>query len=394
MAETLNDTFADIRPYNDAEVPEVLARLLDNGELLSTIAKLRLGRFEQFLPLLARLLVRVILKRQLRGVETVQQFQMVVKQYMDRMIEASTSAFTVSGLENLQPGTAYLLMSNHRDIALDPAFVNYALYHNGHDTVRIAIGDNLLTKPFASDLMRLNKSFIVRRSAKGPRQVLAAYRQLSSYIRHSLQQEQASIWLAQREGRAKDGNDRTEPAIIKMLSMSQQKTEESFAEFVNGLNIVPVSISYEWDPCDELKANELALTARQGHYEKAEHEDLGSIALGIQGGKGHVHVHFGKPLTGEFSDADEVAAAIDRQVLENYVLHPSNIVAYQQLEGRAVPADLEVGYPARTDSISEAQRAAFQQRMASMPEEQREFALAIYANPVRGKLRLQTAGAE
>lgn len=381
------DNYADIRPYDDAEVAPVLARLLDNDELLNTMAQLRLPRIQRLFPKLVRPLVRRALKRQLRGVTTVRQFQHIIKQYMDEMIETTTASFTVSGLENLDLHKPWLLISNHRDIALDPAFVNYALYHNGGDTVRIAIGDNLLAKPFAADLMRLNKSFIVKRSAKGPRQMLAAYKNLSAYIRHSLSQERATVWLAQREGRAKDGIDATEPAIIKMLCMSQRKGEEEFGQFIQSLGIVPVALSYEWDPCDGAKARELSLRETEGAYLKAEFEDLHSIGMGIRGQKGKVHVHFGDPLTADFATPIEVAAAIDAQIVEDYRLQPSNIWAYQHQCGddawRRLPDEVltELG------DLSEASRVAFEQRMATIPAEFRQKAIAIYANAVIAKLR-------
>ena len=174
------DQFAEIRPYNDAEVPAVLEKLIADDELILALASLRLGAWHKPFKGLLRPLMRFFLARQLRGITTVEQFQHIVKKYMDDMIESSTSGFTVSGLDKLDPKKPYLFMSNHRDIALDPAFVNYALYHNDHDTVRIAIGDNLLTKPYVSDLMRINKSFIVKRSEKAPRLMLAAYKLLSS----------------------------------------------------------------------------------------------------------------------------------------------------------------------------------------------------------------------
>lgn len=381
------ENYADIRPYNDDEVAPVLARLLDNDELLNTMAQLRVSRIHRWFPWLVRPLVRSVLKRQLRGVVTIRQFQQIVKSYMDDMIETTTSSFTVSGLDNLDLGKPWLLISNHRDIALDPAFVNYALYHNGGDTVRIAIGDNLLSKPFAADLMRLNKSFIVKRSAKGPRQMLAAYKNLSAYIRHSLSEERATIWLAQREGRAKDGIDATEPAIIKMLCMSQRKGEEDFGRFIQSLGIVPVAISYEWDPCDTAKARELSLRESQGAYLKAEFEDLKSIGMGIRGQKGKVHVHFGEPLTADFATPIEVAEAIDAQVIGDYRLQPSNIWAYEQQCGddawRRLPDEVltELG------DLSEASRVAFEQRMASIPAEFRSKAVAIYANSVIAKLK-------
>ncbi len=386
------DNYSDIRPYNDQEVAPVLQRLLADPELLDTMAKLRAPAALRRFPGLLRPLVRWVLKKQLRGVSSVREFQIIVKNYMDSMIETTTASFTVSGLENLDRNRAWLLMSNHRDIALDPAFVNYALYSNGGDTVRIAIGDNLLAKPFAADLMRLNKSFIVKRSATAPRQMLAAFKNLSAYIRHSLTEERATIWLAQREGRAKDGIDVTEPAIIKMLCMSQRKGEEEFGPFIQSLGIVPVAISYEWDPCDAAKARELSLRESQGKYLKAEFEDLQSIGLGISGQKGKVHVHFGKPLEDDYRTPIEVAAAVDAQIIEEYRLQPSNIWAYEQQCGnddwRRLPGEVltELG------DLSESSRAAFEQRMAAIPAEFREKAIAIYANPVIAKLgRLPSA---
>ena len=244
----MSDPFADIRPYRDGEVPEVLARLLRNPELLDSLATQRLPRLSGALPGLARWLVRVSLGWQLRDVTDVHGMQMVIKTYLEGMIENTSGGLSVSGLDALDSTRANLFMSNHRDIAMDPAFTNYALHLGGHQTVRIAIGDNLLTKPWVSDLMRLNKSFIVKRSVSGPRELLAASRNLANYIQYSLLQENAPIWIAQREGRAKDGLDRTEPAVIKMLGMSRDKGAQSFGEHIASLGIVPVAISYELDP--------------------------------------------------------------------------------------------------------------------------------------------------
>lgn len=384
----MQDSFADIRPYHDDEVRPILDRLLDDGEFLRTIAALRLPRLTRTLPGLSQWLVRRVLGKEVSCIHSVSDLQHVVKKYMDRMIESTTDCFTVSGLETLSPEVPWLFMSNHRDIALDPAFLNYALYHNGHETVRIAIGDNLLSKPFAADLMRLNKSFIVKRSAKGPRAILAAYRNLSAYIRHSLLVDEAPIWIAQREGRAKDGLDRTEPAIIKMLAMAQEKSSESFSDYINRLRIVPVAISYEVDPCDGAKARELYERSTSGSYQKGEHEDLQSIARGISGAKGDVHVSFGEPLTGEFADADAVAEVVDRQIIASYVLHPTNFFAYKALHGSypVLPCGAD-GQPFREAEHAEL-KTRFEQRIAAMPEAHRPHALAIYANPVVSKLAL------
>jgi len=389
----MTDPFADIRPYHDAEVRPVLDRLLLDAEFLENLGKLRLPRLTARFPGLVRPLVRWLLRRELNGVDVNSSLQSVIKKYMDRMIESSTDEFTLSGLEKLDARQAYLFMSNHRDIALDPAFVSYALYHNGHDTVRIAIGDNLLSKPFAADLMRLNKSFIVKRSAKGPRQMLAAYKTLSSYIRGSIENDRASIWIAQREGRAKDGIDATEPAVIKMLTIAQNKASESFADFVNSLHIVPIAISYEYDPCDGAKARELYEKATLGSYQKAEHEDLKSIALGITGTKGDVHVSFGTPLRGDFADPDAVAAEVDRQVIENYVLHPTNFFAYHMLHGCYPPLPCGARHEAFRESEHAAIQAVFAQRIDALPAEHRSYALAIYANPIVSKLARAQASA-
>ncbi|MGJ8686047.1 MAG: 1-acyl-sn-glycerol-3-phosphate acyltransferase [Spongiibacteraceae bacterium] len=382
------DDFSDIRPYRDEEVVPVLSKLLADPELLSVIANLVSPRLNRFAPKLIQPPLRWFLRRQLAGVGDVSAFQQIVKRYMDKMVKTSASSFSVSGMEHLVPGKAYLFISNHRDIALDPAFVNYALYSNGQDTVRIAIGDNLLSKPFAADLMRLNKSFIVQRSETAPRRMLAAFRKLSAYIRFSLVEEKSSIWIAQREGRAKDGNDATDVALIKMIGMAQDKKNESYAEFIRALNIVPVSISYEWDPLDEAKARELTARDSGGEYKKAEHEDLQSIGAGIVGNKGAVHVHFSPPLAGDYQDAKEVAGVLDAAIIESYRSHPSNIIAYSKLVGDARWRELGL------DDVVEADAVAFEARFAKMPADYRQKVIEIYANPILNKLHRRDALAD
>jgi 1-acyl-sn-glycerol-3-phosphate acyltransferase len=309
--------------------------------------------------------------------------QMVIERYMDRMIESTTSGFSSSGLDQLDQGRAYLFMSNHRDIAMDPAFTNYALHREGRDTVRIAIGDNLLTKLWVSDLMGLNKSFIVKRSVSGPRELLAASRSLSAYIRHSLLEENAPVWIAQREGRAKDGLDRTEPAVIKMLAMSRDKREQSFGEHIGSLAIVPVAISYELDPCDALKARELHERASTGHYKKGEQEDVASIGQGIMGDKARVHVSFGRPLGSDLETPEQVAAEIDRQLIRAYCLHPTNLYAYRMLHGENVEIPETLYF-----EPGDCSREQFEARIEALPEAHRPYALANYANAVASKLRL------
>ncbi|MDI5936303.1 1-acyl-sn-glycerol-3-phosphate acyltransferase [Halomonas kalidii] len=373
------DPWAEIRPYHDDEVAEVLARLAHDPELLDALTRFRLPRLSRFMPRLSRTLASIVIRREVRDVTSVRDFQQRIAGYMERMIRTTTDDFRVDGLEALDHDTAYLFIGNHRDISLDPAFVNYALYLAGRDTVRIAIGDNLLKKPYVTDLMRLNKSFIVPRSARGKRAMLAAYHNLSAYIHHSIIEDNHSIWMAQREGRAKDGIDRTDPAIIKMMTMSRRSRDRDLpvGEAIRELRLVPVSISYEYDPCDVQKARELHAVHASGNYEKSEFEDIMSIVAGITGHKGRVHLRFGAPLAADFDSTDEVAAEIDRQVLEGYHLFPSHYLALETLGDAPELLDLS--------EVTDADRATFQARLQQVPAELREWWLTQYANPVRNR---------
>ena len=378
-ADTPNDPWADIRPYADHEVADVLERLSRDSELLDALTRFRLPRMAKWAPPLARALAGHAVRREVKGVTSVREFQMRIASYMVRMIRTTTDAFDVSGLDKLDDDGAYLFIGNHRDISLDPAFVNYALYEAGRDTVRIAIGDNLLKKPYVTDLMRLNKSFIVPRSARGKRAMLAAYQQLSSYIRHSITEDNHSIWMAQREGRAKNGIDRTDPAIIKMLIMAKRHAERDmvFGDAIAELKLVPVSISYEYDPCDVQKAQELHDIAHQGSYAKSEFEDIRSIVAGITGSKGSVQLKFGTPVGADMATPDEVAAEIDRQVIGGYRLFPSHYLA---LEALGESPELVA-----RKAITRQDRERFKARLASVPEALRPYWLEQYANPVKHK---------
>jgi len=379
--------FDDIRPYNDNEVRPVLNRLFRNDEFIGAVTRLRFPRLASQLGFALRPLVRTVLRHQLGRVRNVHDFQMIVERYVTRMIASTTSSFTVSGLERLDPEEAYLFVSNHRDITLDPSFVNYSLHHDGHGTVRIAIGDNLLTKDYASDLMRLNKTFIVKRSAKGPRELFAALRKLSAYIRYSVITDEHSVWIAQREGRAKDGIDRTEPAILKMFALSTGK-EIGIGAALSQLKIVPVSISYEYDPCDLLKARELYTLATTGSYQKGEGEDIASIAAGITGIKGDVHLAYGEPLMALPDNADAIAALLDRQIGSNYVLHPSSFFAYKELHGHFPQGNYGAHQAVFDAAQLEDHRAEFAARLASCPAEHRPYFLANYANAIVSKQKL------
>lgn len=379
--------FDAIRPYNDAEVSAVLARLLSDKEFLSILTRFRFPRLAGALGWALQPVIARKLRRQFVGINSVATLQDKVEYYVDHTIERATDGVTYTGVEQFKSGSAYLFLANHRDIVMDPAFVNYAVYHAGLPTPRIAIGDNLLQKPFVSDLMRLNKSFIVHRSIIGRREKMAAYQLLSAYINHSIRNDCQSIWIAQAEGRAKDGDDRTESAILKMFHMSRK--DEPFAEVIRSLNLTPVSISYEYDPCDHAKARELYIRATTGSYAKVPGEDDVSIALGITGYKGRVHVNFAPPITELFEDTKALAIEMDRQILGGYRLFPVHYLAYAQW----ADADPALNVPLAKDvfpaqELAKAQEE-WQRRLDECSEEHRPYLVLQYATPVRNQYRVK-----
>ena len=391
--------FDDIRPYNDSEVPAVIARLIASPEFIDLLLSRRAPLLAKVFPWLMRPLLRRALSKAAKNIHTVADLQRYLTVSLKALIDKTTDGFSFSGAEKLDPTKSYLFLSNHRDIAMDPAMVNLALIESGMDTLRIAIGDNLLSKPFASDLMRVNRSFIVKRNISGRREKLTELKKLSGYIRHSIAQEGVSIWIAQREGRAKDGQDRTETALLKMLALSKDK-EQSFAQAIGELSIVPVSISYEYDPCDVDKGRELFAKQNGREYIKDEFEDLDTIQKGLVGYKGRVHVAFGQAfnyeldseigseinsqLNEQLENADKLAAAIDQQVYSQYKLFPSNIIAYQML--------------GKTDGLERVKQlwpdcdwfdveATFNSQLNTAPRNYRDIMTQSYAAPVSNYLK-------
>ncbi len=379
--------FEAIRPYDDAEVSTVLARLFADDAFLGTLTRYRFPKLAGPLGWLLKPVIAHRLRREFASIDSVAKLQDRIEPYVDNTIGRATDGVTYSGVERLKPGTAYLFLANHRDIVMDPAFVNYAVYHAGLPTPRIAIGDNLLQKPFVSDLMRLNKSFIVHRNLAGRREKLAAFQLLSAYINHSIRVDGQSIWIAQAEGRAKDGDDRTDSAILKMFHMSRK--DEPFADVIRDLHLIPVSISYEYDPCDQAKARELQIRASTGGYTKAPGEDDASIALGITGYKGRVHIAFGSEIGSASEDAKQLAQEIDREILGGYRLFPVHYLAYAMWAERdpelAVPTAAEVF---GADELARAQ-SQWQKRLDACPAEQRPYLVQQYATPVRNQYRIK-----
>ena len=370
-----DDPFAEIRPFSNAEAPDVFRRLVRDQELIETIAVWRFPVPYRLWRQATRFMARAWLRAAARQLSTVEDLQNLIAPNLARMIQ-KTSRFSVSGVETLDLDQPRVYLSNHRDIAMDPAYANYALHRTGAKTLAVAIGDNLLSKPWVADLMRLNKSFVVKRNVNGPRALLAATKLLAGYIRQAVNEAGQSVWIAHREGRAKDGRDLTEPAVIKMLTLSRRR-EESPESVLSELGIVPLIISYELDPCDALKAAELA--AGDG-YVKTEFEDVASIATGITGEKGCVHLHFGEPIEPGL-DVASVVAAIDEQMVRHYRLYPTNAWAWERLSGDVLPDTLEV----QPGSIS---RQSFEARVNAVPEKHRQHLLRMYANPVNRALAL------
>ena len=377
------EKFDAIRPYRDEEIRKVLERLLIDREFINSIANFFHPRLSSFIPPLMRWLARSKLRSQLKNVYDVRSMQDVIAEYMDKMIHDTTTKLTHSGMENLEKGRNYLFISNHRDITMDPAFVNYMLYHAGYETLQIAIGDNLLKKPFVTDLMRLNKSFIVQRSLKG-RELLQALKTLSEYIHHCIHSGQ-NVWIAQREGRAKDGIDKTDPALLKMLAMGRR--ELSLGDSLSELHLVQVAISYEFDACDILKAEELHAIEKDGSFTKNEQTDIHSIVTGMIGFKGHVHVGFGSELGINSDEPELIAELIDEQILKNYRLSDANYIAAEMLKEKGELFDPALDAVIKGKLISEEIREIFLERISKTQPALMKHLLFGYANPLINKLK-------
>lgn len=313
--------------------------------------------------------------------------------FMSAIQQKSMSERTSSGFDQLSREDKYLYISNHRDIVLDNAFLNMILYEHGVDTCEFAIGSNLMKHPISDNLFRLNKSFVVMREGT-PRELYGHSVNMSKYIASQINDKKSSIWIAQREGRAKDGNDRTQVSLLKMLTMSNRK---DLVGFLKSLKIAPVSISYEFDPCDELKAIEYINKKNNPDYQKSFDQDVKSMLQGLIGGKGHVHFHFDKPLDAELDvllevnkkeQLEQLAAIIDNSIHRNFKLHPINYVAYdlrnhsnQFLNNKYSEADWKKYTKLfNEEKLSQSKLNDEDLRLA------RAYLINIYANPVENAL--------
>lgn len=372
--------FEDIRPYKDSEVSNVIKRLIKEEAFITFTQHV----FPSF--------PREMIEKTLLDVKTIKDFQsnFIVK-LASYIIKNTTKGITIDGLENLNPSQSYLFISDHRDIVLDSALLNVMLHKNGFETTEIAIGSNLLIHPWIEDLVKLNKSFVVNRGLS-VRQMLQSSKQLSSYINFALNTKKSSVWIAQREGRTKDGDDRTQQSLLKMLHMSGKR---EFSSHFKNLRIVPVAISYEYEPCDAMKTLELYL--KEGEvYQKTAKDDLKSMLRGMIHEKGRVYYRIGKPIS-EILDLIEamdeskdkykaLADVIDYRIHKNYKLWPDNYIAFDIVNNNK---NFEHKY---TQEEKELFLKHMEKKLTSMDGEGRDeerlkqIFLEIYANPVKNRM--------
>lgn len=324
-------SFDTLRPYRDEEVRDAFLRVTKEPEFKTVMKYLFQDKADDMIEFFLTL-------------NSVYDFQSkVIAPFLLDLSKKTMDSLTISGLDNLKGDKKYLIMSNHRDIVGDAAILNTLMITNGFDTAENAIGDNLCSRPWITEMMKLNKNFIVKRSGT-KREIFEASKLLSSYIRKNIVEKSNSIWIAQREGRAKDANDRTQESLLKMFSMSSgSDLKQGFLE----LNILPVSISYEYDACDYLKAKEFQQKRDDANFKKSKEDDVLNMQVGLTGYKGRVHYEvmpdINDILQNEISDNDDrtaivekVAVIIDKCIHANYQIYPGNYVALDLLEGRDV----------------------------------------------------------
>jgi len=378
--------YDDIRPYRDEEMPEVINRLFADPQFCSIIPNVLPD-----VPL-------EDLKARLKKFTSISQFQAeIICPIVRQLAKKSTDSLGLSGFKYLDRTKAYTFVSNHRDIILDSAYLDIMLIEKGWDTIEIAIGNNLLVFPWISDLVRLNKSFLVKRGLP-VRQQLDASIEMSSYMHETIEERNQSIWIAQREGRAKDANDRTQVSVLKMLNLGGSG---SVLENLASMNIVPVAISYEYDPCDYLKAREMQQKRDNPDYVKSQKDDLINMNTGLMGYKGRVFYKVSPCISAELLkiDAseihknellDKVAQLMDVYIHRNYHLYPGNYVAADMLDGLNLFSHC---YSAN----EKAHFAAYLQKQLDKIDLEdkdedflRERMLEMYSNPLKNKLEAES----
>ena len=373
--------YDDIRPFDPEELPAAFERLLSDAQFQQVLGYLYPG-----VPLEA-------VKTKMMACKTNLEFQLAFCYGFLKDLMAKASKGFDMNVEAVDVTKRYTFVSNHRDIVLDSALLDVLLYDAGFNTTcEIAIGDNLLSLPWVKDLVRLNKSFIVQRSLS-PREFLMASKKMAEYMHYVVGEKNANIWIAQREGRAKDSNDRTQPSILKMMAMGG---EGSPVDRLRQLHIVPLAISYEYDPCDFLKAAEFQLRRDVPGWKKTALDDVNSMRTGIMGYKGGVHYHCAPCIDGFLDNLspdipktkvfDVIAEHIDKEIFKNYRLYPSNYIALDMLEGNEAHA----GRYTADDKAAFEKYLQGQIARIDIPNKDeaflRERMLTMYANPARNSL--------
>ena len=365
--------FDSIRPFNDNEVNDVLTHLSNNRRFLKML--FATGRFNliRYLPF-SRKILSFSLKNKIKNINDVDSYQNLFEGIVSDIVKQSINQFTIDGIEKLDASKGYLFIANHRDITLDSALLNLALHQNNLKTTYNAVGNNLLSEKWASDLMRLNKSFIIDRSDKSKRDIYKSLNLASEFIFNAIKNKNESVWIAQKQGRSKDGNDYTDPSVIKMIHLNARK-KMSVNEYLNSLNVVPVSISYEKDPNDLLKAKELYLTDLNQEYIKDRKEDMESISEGIIGQKGDVHLSIGNIINFESDSYDDCSDLITNAIKDSYKLHATNYAAaiIQGIDAPKNSFDLD-----KIDLAIE----FIEEKLNLIPEEMHKYLLKQYSNPL------------
>lgn len=376
--------FSDIEPYSDKEFKENMTRLVTEPGFEHAVKYVMPDvDFQEF-------------TKQLCEVPDNETFQReVMLPFLHMLALKTTSGLTIGGLENISKDGSYTFMSNHRDIVLDASFLNYCFLTNGIPTSEVAIGNNLLIMDWITDLVKLNKSFIVKRNLKLVKALEAAH-QLSAYIHYAILDKHQSVWIAQREGRAKDSNDRTQEALVKMLAL---EGGGSTIENLKAINIVPVSISYEYDPNDYLKATEFLLRRLDPDFKKSQHDDLLSMETGLLQPKGHVHFELGKCIDSELESLSpdieknellkRICGLIDCNIHLGYKIYPINYIAYDRLHKTACFEDCYTRAQA-DDFLEYIEKQLDKVRLHDVSELDREYMremmFVMYSNPLKNKL--------
>ncbi len=372
--------FDAIRPFYDSEINEGI-RSSANHPMMKALMNFTFPDVDD-----------AVWKEQLLKTHSIRDFQCnFIYHSVQKVLEKSSDGLSTSGFEKLEKNTSYLFISNHRDIILDTSLLNACLFEHGLVMTASAIGDNLVKKAFMHTLAKLNRNFLVQRGLS-PRELLQSSKLMAEYIGQLLLRENRSVWIAQREGRTKDGNDATHPGVLKMLAMGSD--EKNLIDYFKKIKIVPVSISYEYDPTDVLKMPQILAEANNEIYVKEKNEDFTTLLSGILGQKKHIHIHVGDVLNKELDliaiendnsnkQIQALAQVIDDSILSSYKLWPTNYIAYDLLF--------------KTDKYKafyiDDEKSLFERRLEMRIDENNPIALegflSMYANPVANKLKYQ-----